>query len=157
MDFNNLNSVAAAEKGADLHLCHPATGAKLYDNADNPFEDNGKPCIVTVLGSEAPAVRKSLRSVQKARAKAEPEQDGKDDDDVSLDELHEQLVAGAKVLITGFKNINNGKKAAKAPEDIDWFLGLNRVNLQENESSFAEQVNAFAAKRGNFLGNASDG
>jgi len=145
MDFNQFDSRAAAEKGAELHLEHPATGALLYaDKAEK------KPCIVTVRGSESPSVRDAVRAAQKARAKSkDAEQDAN-----TLDGLNDSICEGAKRLIAGFKNINNGDKPATL-QDIDWFLGLNMMIGREEEKSFAEQVVGFATSRGNYLGNVS--
>lgn len=145
MDFNTFDSRTAAEKGAELHLRHPATGELLF--AD---KDDKKPCIVTVLGSESPSVRDAVREAQKARAKSKEA----DQDTNTLDGLNDSICEGAKRLITGFKNINRGDKPA-TKTDIDWFLGLNMMIGREEEKSFAEQVVGFATSRGNYLGNAS--
>lgn len=155
MDFNAFDSVSAAEKGAECHIKHPATGKPLYDNPENPFEDNGKPCIVIIKGAEAPSVREARRALQKARAQAaEGEEASADAADLTFDELHDRMVETLVHQIDGFKNINNGDKAA-TKKDAVWFLNLNRFNAQSDEKSFAEQLGEFSSKRANYLGNAS--
>ncbi|AUQ49947.1 hypothetical protein PhaeoP83_01673 [Phaeobacter inhibens] len=153
MDFNQFDSVSAAEKGADCHLKHPATLKPLFDNPDDPTVDNGKPCLAVVLGAEAPSVRAASRARQKARAEAD-DGDEKADDENTLEAVHERMVEAMVPRVLGFKNVRKGKAPA-TKADAAWLFGLNRMNAQEGEMSFAEQVAAFSAKRGNYLGNAS--
>lgn len=141
MDFNAFDSVAAAERGAELHLKHPATG--------EPINDEGEPCVVIVRGAEGDTAQAAIRSALRARAKASEDEDAK-----TLLDVHKALTDAAKPLIMGFKNINRGDKPAGL-DDVDWFLNLNRINGQEGEESFAEQINKFATKRANYLGNGS--
>lgn len=170
MDFQQFDSVSAAEKGAECHILHPVTQAPLFDNLDDPTEDNGKPCIVVVLGAEAPTVREINRANQKARAKAklkgetvnkagqttEDGTDGLDDEEFSLDDLHDRMVQSLAPRIVGFKNISKGSKPA-TKKDAEWFLNLNRLSTQEGERSFAQQVGDFSSKRASYLGNALKG
>jgi hypothetical protein len=150
MDFNKLDSVTAAKTGAELHICHPASGLPLYDNSKDATVDNGKPCIVVVMGEEAPEVRAAMRAWHKENARSEDA----DTEDMFIDDLHDRLVAQAAPRIIGFKNIKNGQKAATA-EDAAWFLNLNRFNTQDGEKSFVEQVLEFSNKRASYLGNGS--
>ena len=152
MDFNQFNTVAAAEKGAECHIKCPATLKPLFDNPDDPTADNGKPCIVVVLGGEAASVRAAIRAAQKARAAAAEDEDNLPD--TSLAELHERMVESVLPRIIGFKNISKGSKPA-TKADADWFLNLNVINGQKDEKSFAEQLGEFSSKRANYLGNAS--
>jgi len=152
MDFNQFDSVAAAEKGAELHVKDPATLEPLYDA-------EGKPCIVTLIGAESPSARAAARELQKAWAKAKEAKDtgGNDEKErISYDEIHDRLVQTLLPRVVGFKNISNGKKAA-TKEDAAWFFNLNRMNGVEGEKSFAEQAGEFSAKRSSYLGNASAG
>lgn len=153
MDFNKFDSVSAAEKGADYHLKHPVSLKPLFDNAKDPTEDNGKPCIVTVLGGEGATVRAANRELQKARAAAETDAD-QDGEGLSLDDLNDRMVQSMVPRVLGFKGVKNGKVAA-TKEDALWFFSLNRVNAQEGEMSFVEQVSKFSSQRGSYLGNAS--
>jgi hypothetical protein len=140
MDFSAFDSRAAASAGAWLHLAHPATGELLYDKK--------KPCRVLVLGTESRQAQEALRAAQASRMKG-------DDDQQTLSELHDRLVAAAKPLIVGFENVDRGDTPAKAPDDVEWFLSLQTINGQEGEKSFVEQVMSFATKRANYLGNVS--
>lgn len=142
MDFTKFDSRAAASKAQDLHLSHPVTGDLLYD--DN---DEAKPCIVSVLGTESPAAQKAMADV--ARAKVKGEKPG----EKTLEEIHKALADSARTLIVGFKNVMRGDKPATVA-DADWFLNLQLINGQPGEKSFVEQVTDFATKRANFLGNA---
>ena len=159
MDFNKFDSVTAAEKGADCHLKHPATQQPLFDNPEDPFKDNGKPCIVILMGAEAPSVRAANRALQKARALAKPDADSDSDQDsefTSYDELHERMVENLVPRVLGFKNVRKGKQAA-TKEDAAWFFNLNRFNGQVKEKSFVEQAGDFSSSRVGYLGNASAG
>jgi len=78
MDFNKFDSVSAAEKGAAMQLKDPATLAPL-------FTEDGKPCEVILLGSEAPSVRAAMRELQKARANSQDAEGDTDDEGVSKD------------------------------------------------------------------------
>lgn len=180
MDFQQFDSVSAAEKGAECHILHPVTQAPLFDNPGDPTKDNGKPCIVVVLGAEAPTVREINRANQKARAKAKPkgearakakpegektsktdqaaegDPDALEDEEFSLDDLHDRMVQSLAPRIVGFKNISKGSRLA-TKKDAQWFLNLNRLSTQEGERSFAQQVGDFSSKRANYLGNALKG
>lgn len=156
MDFNKFDTVSAAEKGAEWHIKDPVSLKPLYDNPEDPYADNGKPCVGILLGSEAPSVRSAARDAQKKRA-AGPEGDSKDSDKeatVSFDEIHEQLVDGMKFRLVAFKNVRRGDKPA-GKSDAEWFFNLNRMNNQEGEISFVEQAIEFSNKRANYLGNVS--
>lgn len=160
MDFTAFDSVKPAENGAECHIKHPATGEPLYDNRGKPFEDNGKPCIVIVQGVEAPSVRAAMRDLQKARAHAAESDDGSgakasgDDEELSLEQLHDRMVEGLHFRIVGFKNIRRGENAA-GKRDAKWFLNLNRFDPQVEGESFVEQVATFSSKRSAYLGNGS--
>lgn len=143
MDFSQFDSRAAADQGRDLHLKHPVTGEELFDG--------DKPCVVVVRGSEGRVVQEEMAKLRSAKV-----QDAEDDED-GLAQVHERLVDAARPLVVGFKNVNRGKNEAKAPDDVTWFLGLQMINGQTEEQSFAEQVAAFATKRANFLGVPSKG
>lgn len=159
MDFNKFDSVAAAEKGAEMHIKHPVSQKPLYDNSKDPTKDNGKPCIVVLLGGEAPTVRSANREIQKTRAAAKPKTDkteGDQEDNINLDDLHDQMVETILPRVVGFKNVRNGSKAA-TKDDAEWFFNLNRFNGQPDERSFVEQAGDFSSKRESYLGNASKG
>lgn len=141
MDFSAFDSRAAAEKGRDLHIKHPATGEPVFDG--------DKPCIVVVRGTESREAQAALAKLRKMKL---AEDDAKADE-ASLEDMHQRLVETATPLVVAFKNINRGDKAATAPADVAWFLNLQLINGVEGEQSFVEQVVNYATKRSNFLGN----
>ncbi|ABA81379.1 hypothetical protein GQF56_22220 [Rhodobacter sphaeroides] len=144
MDFTQFDSRTAAETARPLHLRHPATGRLLF--AD---EAEAKPCEVLVLGSESRAAQAAIRAAQKARLKTD-----RDDERQTMEEVHANLVAAAKPLVAGFRNVNRGEAPA-GPADAEWFLNLNLITGREGEKSFVEQVMGFATSRANYLGNGS--
>lgn len=144
MDFSQFDSRAAADEGRDMHVKHPATGELLYDN--------GEPCLVRVLGTESRSVQAEIAKVRAAKV-AEGRKDEK-----TLAELYERLVDAARPLVAGFPSgIHRGKRKAKAPDDVDWFLSLQMVNGRPDEKSFAEQIAEFSTRRAHFLGVPSKG
>ena len=140
MDFTSFDSRAAAEKGRDLHLAHPATGEPIFDG-DNP-------CIVVIRGTESREAQAQLAKLRKIKVSEDEKAD-----EASLEDMHQRLVETAVPLVIGFKNINRGDKPATAPADVEWFLNLQLINGVEGERSFVEQVVNYATKRSNFLGN----
>lgn len=144
MDFSQFDSRTAAETPRALHLVHPATGEPLY--AGN---DESKPCEVLVLGTESRSAQAAIRAAQKAKLKGD-----KDDERETMEEVQANLVAAAKPLIAGFRNVNRGDVPATSA-DAEWFLKLNLINGRDGEKAFVEQVMAFATSRANYLGNGS--
>lgn len=140
MDFAKFDARKASAAGAWLHLCHPATGAKLYD--DN---DTSKPCRIKVQGAESPDAHASIRRAQKAMAKAVEDKD--------TDAVREQSVAMAKSLVLDFENMHRDGRPMTL-DDVDWLLNLQIPNGQSGERAFVEQIVDFAFKRASFLGNA---
>ena len=145
MDFNSLDSRKAASTGRDLHLKHPTTGKLMYN--DEP--KNTEPCIVTVIGTESPIAQAAMREINRSKVKADKSAEGEQ----TIEDLHNIMVAAAKPLIIGFKNVLKGDIQATR-DDAEWFLNLQMLTGQEGELSFVEQVAGFATKRANFLGNA---
>jgi len=143
MDFSAFDSRAAAEKGRELHLEHPATAEPIYDGEN--------PCIVIVRGTESREAQAALAKLRKIKM-AEGDEKA---DEASLEDMHQRLVETATPLVIGFKNINRGDKPAEAPKDVGWFLNLQLINGVEGERSFVEQVVNYATKRSHFLGNGS--
>jgi hypothetical protein len=137
MDFNQFDSRKASETGRDLHLAHPATGELLFND--------GEPCIVVVKGLESAAGQEAVARWRRELMKAE------DSTDTTV---REQMMATAIPLVVGFKNIENGDRPARVPDDVEWLLNMHIPNGQPGERSFLEQVVDFATKRRNFLGNA---
>lgn len=148
MDFNTFDSCAAGDKGAWLHLRNPRNGELIYADPG----ENKLPCRVKVLGIEGET---GQTLVDQHRKEMRKPVEKKADDQVSItDEEHEALIKRNSPLITDFENINRGDRLAKAPEDVHWFLGLQRV-VGGDFKTFMEQVQEFSLRRDNFLGNAS--
>lgn len=139
MDFNQFDSVAASNRGAWMHVKSPVTGDPLYDDGDE-----SKPCRVLVYGIEGDAGQKLMEKERAALKEGKAEI------------THEKMVAETSALIGGFENINRGDKPATAPDDVKWFLDLQRV-VKRNDLTFASQVRDFALDRANQLGNVSGG
>lgn len=158
MDFNQFDTAGRAEAGFDYHIKCAATGKPMFDNDADPYADNGKPCLVKMKGREAESVRAAMRELNKARAAAEKAEGADKDEDLGadFDKLHDLLVASARVMITGFKNVNRDGKPAKA-DDAEWFLNLNRLTDANDRHSFVGQITTAANDRSNVLGNVSKG
>ncbi|MCJ8335696.1 MAG: hypothetical protein MJH10_15885 [Epibacterium sp.] len=153
MDFNQFDTVSAAEKGAPYHIECPVSLRPLFDNPKDPFEDNGKPCLVYVKGQEAASVRAQFRKEQQEKAKEElKDDDGSSSDYINFDELHDKAVRSFAPRIVRFENVKKGKKDATA-DDAEWFLNLNRVNNNPDEKPFVRQVADFSNSRSGYLGN----
>lgn len=138
MDFSQFDSRAAGNKGAWMHVCHPGTGKPMYDK--------GKPCEVLVYGIESDI---GLRVLDSARAAMK-----EDDASGDLPDLATKGVKDAAPLIGGFRNINRGDEPAKAPDDAEWFLGL-QVQIAGDKKTFLQQVREFSMRRDNLLKNGS--
>jgi hypothetical protein len=123
MDFAALDTKKAAEKGAFLHLKHPALGNLLWDGEG----DDRKPIGVYVRGMESRTVQDTLKRIEADRLKGES-----DGDDLSF-------VAS---LIIGFTGAERDGKPLTA-EDAKWFFGLS--------VGFVEQVVSFAKDRASFF------
>lgn len=141
MDFNQFDSRKASEKPRALHLKHPGTGKLLYDG--------DKPCRVLILGIEGATGQTSILESQRARMK----EDRPAGEPVTVESIHANLVKDFAPLLVGFENISRGNKAAKAPDDVEWFLNLQVVNGNRAQKSFVEQVRDFATDRAAILGN----
>lgn len=145
MIFDSFDTRKASSIARPLHIKHPATGEPLFDNEENPLADNGKPCLVMVKGVEAPDVVAAIKAAHEGK--------GKDQE--------QNLIDATKPLIVGFENIDrevNGEaRPATAPDDVVWFLRLQRPNGRLGQMSFLEQVSTFAMDRTNYLGNLPKG
>lgn len=149
MDFTNFDSRVVADEGRPLHLRHPATDELLYDDDGPQYDADGgevpreRPCVVHVLGTEGRVAQEAFREAAKLPKLPE---------DATQADYHERLCVTARKLIVGFNGVERGDRPATAA-DADWFLGLNISNpLRGKGRSFAEQVLAFAADRGSYLG-----
>ncbi|HBT01655.1 MAG TPA: hypothetical protein DEB47_17765 [Citreicella sp.] len=128
-DLNTLGVVTAAERGAEMILKHPATGADL----DITFD---------VLGFDAEAVVQAGREFDRAEAKRTPEDRARDGESA----MSRRNVALAVAAVTGWRNVQRGdadvpfsKEAASeilSNPNFVWMIG---------------QIVAFGGKRQNFF------
>ena len=123
MDFSTLDTKKAAEKGAFLHLQHPALGHLLWDGEG----DSRKPVGVYVRGMESKTVQDTLKRLQSDKLRGDD-----DGDDLAF-------VAS---LVIGFSGADRDGRPLTA-EDARWFFGLS--------VGFVEQVVAFAKDRASFF------
>lgn len=151
MDFNQFDSRKASETARPLHLTHPGTGELLYDTDAKGKPDKSKPCRVLLLGIESGFGQEIILERQRARMT-----DGsKADEPKMLSEIQAENGKELVPFFAGFENIMRGDKPAKAPADVEWFLGLQIGGIDRLAPSFYEQVRAFISRRANFLGNVS--
>ena len=122
MDFSALDTKKAAEKGAFLHLKHPALGHLLWDG-----DDKTRPIGVFVRGMESRTVQDTLKRLQADKMKGD---DAGDDLD---------FVASLIISFTGAERDGVPMTA----DDAKWFFGLS--------VGFVEQVVTFAKDRASFF------
>ena len=146
MDFNSQDARSAAEIPRALHIKAP--GGEPIMNGD------GKPCLVYIIGASSKSVQNAIRDEQRGKMKAPDAADGPK----TLEDYQANAVAAASRVITGFENIYDGTRPAKAPEDVAWFLGMNMLQIAiDPESkkllrkSFAQQVLEAAGDDAAFL------
>lgn len=147
MDFNEFDSVTRANEGAWMVVLSPADGNPIYARDPQTGEiDTTKPARVKVLGAEGDVAQQMVNSERAKLQGSEPENGQK--------KIQDQ----ASRLIVGFENINRGDRPARAPDDNDWFVGLQKVIQRPGvHPSFAEQVRDFSLTRMFELGNAPRG
>ena len=155
MDFTKKDARGASEKPQFCHLRWPETGDLIKD------EKTGEPVGVMVIGSQARSVQNSLRDDARAKlesAKGKPKAEAAQ----TLADLQADFVQSAARVTVGFQNVQRGDVDAVAPDDCEWFFDLNMFSsaslLAPKEGewqgvSFAQQVLAFSANVGNYLGN----
>ena len=150
MDFNDFNTVEAANRGSWLHIKSPYDGEPLY--LPKTLEDGStvndltKPCRVKVLGAEGHIAQEMVneeRRKMKGEDKPDPQATIRDQ---------------AARLLVGFENINNGDRPAKAPDDNKWFCSLQKTLVVSGvHPSFAEQIRTYSMTRMHDLGNVQGG
>lgn len=166
MELTNFDSRTKANTSLACHMRHPATGKLMYEALEDGTPNKDEPCVVMVRGTESREVQKILASVRAERAKQEAAEaaansDSNDaiDADKGLEHLHERLARDMAPLVTGFRNFTrDGRDIASAdPEDVQWFLNLQLLNITKdaegNDLSFLGQIAKFSTDRGEWLGN----
>jgi len=131
MDLANLNTKELGEKGAELHLLHPAT--------EEPLFHNEKPVTIRLAGSDSNLFRKANAAiVRRVQGKK-----GKQTSEEFEAAVTEQLAA----VTLGFSNlVFNGEPAVFSKEKA--------IEIYEEYRWIREQVAEFVANRANFLPNA---
>ncbi|MFY0661315.1 MAG: hypothetical protein JXR15_12545 [Shimia sp.] len=141
MDFSKLETKTGAEKGAKLHLRHPALGHLLYSGKG--ADENGKlidaakdaqKVFLMVRGTESPTVQKQARDLQASILK---------NGDIS-DEEKEVGLAFASSLVISMHGLEKGGKTMEATEE-------NKREFLLLSDGLVEQVVQFAQSRANFF------
>lgn len=122
MDLNQLFTLDLSDKGVDMEILHPSTGAVITS-------DDGKPWVITVAGTDSDLFRNGRNAIQRRR--------GADNSGDGAAELFANVVVGWKNLVLNKEPLKYSKDAAKKLlTDFPWLR---------------DQVAAFASDRGNFL------
>lgn len=127
MDFSTLDTKTPAERGAFLHLRHPATGELLYDASK-------KPIGMMVRGLESKTAQDHIKRLEKSRMKG-----------ASTEDTGFGVVSS---LVMGFVGVDRaGAPLTIDTDDLHWFFGLS--------DNFVDQVMSFARDRASFFTPAS--
>lgn len=138
MDLTKLNTKAGAEKGADLHLRHPAMGHLVYtgkgvdEYGDWDGTGPATPVCVTLRGTESRSVQDRIKALQKQKLK------NVDDEESGLD-----FVCS---LVIGFKGLTlDGKPMEATPDNIRAFF-MQSDSLVEQVLDFVKDKTHFFSK-----------
>lgn len=128
MDLASLDMAAAADRGADMALEHPVTGAPLLTDA-------GEPITIRLLGNDSREFRAAISDLADKQA-------GKRRQSLEAAEAHSvDLLAR---LTTGWHGIvYNGEALA--------FTRENAARIYRERPWIREQVDKFIGDRGNFF------
>lgn len=174
MDFmKQYDARGAAEIARKVPILDKDTGEHITNG--------GKGCYMLIKGSSSRSVQAQMRAeaMEDRRAKAEREKaagksaKGKaepEDDDATVQRLHEQLVKAAVRLCDGFENVQtldeNGKVRGLTKSDAPAFFDLNFISMTHlmkkedtegwTKPSFAQQAVDAAQEDADFL-KASEG
>lgn len=162
MDFTKLDTKKPAERGAFLHLKHPAMGHLLYDTEDpmSPWDgisDEPEKVGVTVRGTESETVKDEARALakqrmmsphQRARAKnnAPDHIPTEAEIDAQTKETEDAAMAFVCSLVISFHGLSD--KAGKPLEATD----ANKRAFFEQSDDLVTQVIQFAQRASNFFG-----
>lgn len=128
MDLATLDTKAAAERGADLHLAHPVTFEPL-------FTDDGKPLTIRLLGNDSREFRAGMSELAESRV-------GKKRTSLAAAEAN-GIDLLARVTVGWSNIIYNGEPLKFSLE--------NAKMLYRERPWIKEQVDEFVADRANFL------
>jgi len=139
MDFATLDTKTSAEKGARLHLRHPAIQHLLYtgDGCDIDGQwinkkKKGEAVGVVVRGTESKSVQDRLKILQKQKVKGE--------DEIGEESALEFVCS----LVIGFFGLERDGKPIEANDD-------NKRLFFEMSDGLVEQVVDFSKERANFF------
>lgn len=128
MDLASLDLTAAADRGADMKLEHPVTGAPLMTEA-------GEPISIRLLGNDSREFRAAIGELAEKQA-------GKRRQSLDAAEAHSvELLAR---LTTGWHGIVFGG------EELP-FTRANAERIYRERPWIREQVDKFIGERGNFF------
>jgi hypothetical protein len=131
MDLSSINVTQSAEIGAEMELEHPITGDALTN-------DDGKPMLIELYGSDSAVYRNKQREMQSRRMAKMMK--GKGNPVLSDAEACELLAAATK----GWSGLVEDGKALK-------FSAKAAFDLYMAQPWIREQVDTFIADRGNFF------
>ena len=128
MDLASLDLTAAADRGADMHLEHPVSGAPLLTDA-------GEPITIRLLGNDSREFRAAIGELAEKQA-------GKRRQSLDAAEAHScELLAR---LTTGWHGlVFNGETLS--------FTRENAARLYRERPWIREQADRFIGDRGNFF------
>ena len=138
MDLKSLDTIAAADRGAPLHLRHPSTDTPLMD------ETTGEPVSITLLGADSADFRRAEHAQQEKRiAKAQRSGRMAPGAGKQIEEDYIELLALATkswqhIILDGVRLECNRETAKTLYTRFPWIR---------------EQVSTFIGSRSNYLGN----
>ena len=138
-DLSQLDTSAAGEEGATLHLRNPFSGEPQY--VVLPGGNEPVALTVTLLGSDSPTWRNKVSALQRRRLRAmQGRRNTPEPADLERDAI--ELLAACTVAWTGV--VIDGKAPVCSPE--------NAVMAYSRLPWMREQADEFANARENFMG-----
>lgn len=141
-DLSALDTAAAGEEGATLHVKHPVNGEPMH--VVPPGGDKPVPLTVTVLGSDSPTWRAKVADSNRRRLR-EMNQGGRRNFTVNPEAIERdalELLAACTVAWTGV--VLEGKALPCTPENAE--------TVYRRLPWLREQADEFANNRENFAG-----
>lgn len=145
MEFSTLDTITGAEKGAFLHLKHPALGHKMYTgkgaNPDGTKVDGAKDVQkvgVTVLGRDAETVKGMAEKLADLRGNP-------DSDPEEVKKASKDFVCA---MVVEFHGLTKDSKPMQPTNE-------NKRVFFDQSDDLVEQVIRFAMNRANFWSAAS--
>jgi len=133
MDLEKFDFTAHASNGADMHVVHPIT--------EEPMYHDGKPVIITLIGSDAAVLRDEMK--RRARLQMRKAKDPNKREDVDFDEV-EKTSAEIIALAT-----QSWYGLTQDGEEIP-FSREKAIELYMKYPWLRQQCDTFVAERSNF-------